>query len=168
MYISLFKQEQGYEFCVEGLMETYYGTLVLISADNPASCALGGFKEGSSAYRYCRHCMGKAEQTRTEVIYFCYLSGVVCTCTCVCNQYSHDLLYIQFNDSSFKLRNLTRHLRHCTLIEEDNTKSRKYGVNRRALLLELQYFDMCCGTLIPDVMHDVLEGYFMSTFYKPI
>ena len=32
------------------------------------------------------------------------------------------------------------------------------GVNHRSVLLDLQYFDMCSGALLPDVMHDVLEG----------
>jgi hypothetical protein len=123
------KLEEGYEFHIESSKETYYGTIALISADNPASSALGGFKEGSSAYRYCRHCLGKAEDTIKE-----------------------------FNESSFKIRNLTRHMRHCDKIKVDISASKKYGVNRHSILLELKYFDMCSGTLITDVMHDVLEG----------
>lgn len=34
-----------------------YGTISVISADNPASSSLGGFKEGGLAYRFCRQCM---------------------------------------------------------------------------------------------------------------
>lgn len=37
-------------------------------------------------------------------------------------------------------------------------KSKKYGVNNVSSLLQLQYFDLCSGALVPDVMHDVLEG----------
>ena len=33
-----------------------------------------------------------------------------------------------------------------------------YGVNRRALLTSLQFFDVASGALIPDIMHDILEG----------
>ena len=33
-----------------------------------------------------------------------------------------------------------------------------YGVNRRALLNTLTYFSVASGALIPDIMHDVLEG----------
>ena len=33
-----------------------------------------------------------------------------------------------------------------------------YGINRRSILLELKYFDICGGGLIPDIMHDILEG----------
>lgn len=36
--------------------------------------------------------------------------------------------------------------------------SREYGINYRPVLNELQYFKVTSGTLIPDVMHDVLEG----------
>ena len=31
-------------------------------------------------------------------------------------------------------------------------------MNFRSELLRLEHFDICNGTLIPDVMHDVLEG----------
>lgn len=33
-----------------------------------------------------------------------------------------------------------------------------YGVNRRALLSTLEFCDLASGALIPDIMHDVLEG----------
>lgn len=33
-----------------------------------------------------------------------------------------------------------------------------FGVNRRALLDNLLYFDVTSGALIPDIMHDILEG----------
>ena len=50
-------QEIGYTFNVQGTPKNYFGTLCLASADNLGSCALGGFKEGSTAYRGCRHCI---------------------------------------------------------------------------------------------------------------
>jgi hypothetical protein len=28
----------------------------------------------------------------------------------------------------------------------------------RSALMELRYFDICSGALVPDVLHDVLEG----------
>ena len=46
-------QENGRDFDVQGLKETFYGTVAVISADNPASNSLGGFKESTAAYRYC-------------------------------------------------------------------------------------------------------------------
>lgn len=33
------------------------GTLVTVSGDNLGSHALGGFKEGFRALRFCRHCL---------------------------------------------------------------------------------------------------------------
>ena len=33
-----------------------------------------------------------------------------------------------------------------------------YGVNRRALLNTLTYFSVALGALIPDIMHNVIEG----------
>lgn len=59
----------------------------------------------------------------------------------------------------YQLRNLTEHLRHCEEVETEGIgMSRLYGVNHRSVLLDLQYFDLCSGALLPDVMHDVLEG----------
>lgn len=36
--------------------------------------------------------------------------------------------------------------------------SKEFGVNHRSILLELKYFDLCSGVLLPDPMHDLLEG----------
>ncbi len=47
---------------------------------------------------------------------------------------------------------------HCTEIGIDNGASREYGVNRKSILTELKYLNICSGALIPDVMHDMLEG----------
>ena len=54
---------------------------------------------------------------------------------------------------------------HCDLLECDelpladrNHYSLTYGVNRRAVLDTLSYFDVTSGALIPDIMHDILEG----------
>ena len=57
----------GVFFVVQGLKETFYGTIAVISADNPSSNSLGGFKESTAAYRYCRLCMGNFEEVRHEV-----------------------------------------------------------------------------------------------------
>lgn len=59
------------------------------------------------------------------------------------------------------MRTKELHLQQCETIENSECPeevSKEYGVNRRSSLLDLQYFDMCTGTLIPDVMHDLLEG----------
>jgi len=36
--------------------------------------------------------------------------------------------------------------------------SKEYGINCRSALNDLKYFHVCNGSLIPDIMHDVLEG----------
>ena len=41
--------------------------IALISADNPASSACGEFKEGSSAYRFCRQCLSTADESKEIV-----------------------------------------------------------------------------------------------------
>lgn len=49
-------------------------------------------------------------------------------------------------------------MRHCSELETDEEASVEYGVNRKSILTKLKYLDICNGALIPDVMHDVLEG----------
>ena len=36
--------------------------------------------------------------------------------------------------------------------------SKECGINRNSVLNDLKYFHVCNGSLIPDIMHDVLEG----------
>lgn len=43
-------------------------------------------------------------------------------------------------------------------MENDPNRSTEYGINRRSDLLRLDHFDLCSGALLPDVMHDILEG----------
>ena len=66
----------------------------------------------------------------------------------------------QFKEEYFTLRTLNTHLHHCSMVEGDTTGrlSVEYGVNSRSCLLELDTFDICSGALLPDVMHDLLEG----------
>lgn len=46
------------------------------------------------------------------------------------------------------------------MIENDTTgkSSKEYGINRNSALNNLTYFHVCDGSLIPDIMHDLLEG----------
>ena len=53
------------------------------------------------------------------------------------------------------------HTHHCKLIEIEGLEehySTCYGINRDPILNKLCYFDITSGALIPDVMHDILEG----------
>ena len=43
------------------------------------------------------------------------------------------------------------------LHNDDGSKSTEYGVNGRSILMDYKYFD-ACQCLVPDVMHDILEG----------
>ena len=75
------------------------------------------------------------------------------------------VFYIQFVESSFCLRSSAEHSRQCQLLEREDMSatdkqhySTTFGVNRQALLNSLTYFDVSSGALIPDIMHDILEG----------
>jgi len=62
-----FLQEVGHELVLHKVPKTIYGTIAAVSADNPASSSLGGFKEGSTAYRFCRHCLTTREEIKSKV-----------------------------------------------------------------------------------------------------
>ncbi len=112
-----------------------YGTICLLPADNLASNALGGFKEGSTANRGCRHCLSTPSEMKTI-----------------------------FSESQLFLRTSGDHSMKCDQLDAAATQrdrdalSTEFGINRRSILNELQYFDVCSGALVQDVMHDVLEG----------
>ena len=126
-------QEAGYTFSVGGALKVKYGTLCLLPADNLASNALGGFKAGSTANRGCRHCLATLSEMKTI---FCEVL----------------------------LRTSTDHSTKCDQLEAAATKhdrdtlSTAFGINHRSILNELEYYDVCSGALVQDVMHDVLEG----------
>ena len=67
---------------------------------------------------------------------------------------------IQFTEEDFQLRNLSDHIDQCEALEgaEATRKSVEFGINCKSILTTLHYFDICSGVLVPDVMHDVLEG----------
>ena len=71
------------------------------------------------------------------------------------------MVHTQFREEEFTLRKLDDHLEKCDAIENSdngNELSVEYGINRRSILIQLSHFDMCSGALLPDVMHDLLEG----------
>ena len=61
-------QENGVPFIVNKVTHHFRGTISIVSADNPASAALGGFKQSASAFRFCRHCLGSEGDTQSKVI----------------------------------------------------------------------------------------------------
>ena len=52
---------------------------------------------------------------------------------------------------------MEEHIKHCDLLNTDPQSSMEYGINFRSMLMSLQYLDIC-RVLVPDVMHDILEG----------
>ena len=42
--------------------------------------------------------------------------------------------------------------------DKTGEKSKEFGINHDSVLNELNYFHVCDGSLLPDVMHDILEG----------
>ena len=68
-------------------------------------------------------------------------------------------------ESHFEIRSSDKHSEYCDLLERDDLTttdqqhySLVYGINCRALLDRLCFFDVASGALIPDIMHDILEG----------
>lgn len=52
---------------VKGETQYLKGSVTVVSADNPASALLGGFKQSASAFRFCRHCMGSEKDVQSKV-----------------------------------------------------------------------------------------------------
>ena len=79
---------------------------VCVSADNPASCSLGGFKESVSAFRACRQCLASKTEKKVE-----------------------------FRPSHFNIHTPEVHEQQLVKIEDPaedhNAHSKKFGVNRR-------------------------------------
>jgi len=63
-------------------------------------------------------------------------------------------------EKDFQLRDKTTHEQQCRSVEEDSSgdASKEYGINRNSILNQLTYFHVCDGSLLPDIMHDILEG----------
>ena len=63
-------------------------------------------------------------------------------------------------EKDFQLRDKTTHEQYCRSIEEDSSgaASKEYGINRNSILNKLTYFHVCDGSMLPDIMHDILEG----------
>lgn len=54
-----------------GKSEYIRGSVAVLSADNLGSNACGGFKEGGTAYRFCRQCLATEEES-SELFKVCY------------------------------------------------------------------------------------------------
>ena len=72
-----------------------------------------------------------------------------------------------FLEHQFTLWCKETHTQHFAQLEGDvailggegtDDPSKLHGINRDSILNELTYFHVCSGGLIPDIMHDILEG----------
>ena len=125
---------QGIVVTIDGTQHTFKGGLLCILGDNPASNAIGGFKESFSlAFRFCRTCMATINSFRNH-----------------------------FYSKAYLKRTDTEHNRHCSEIQSPlkdvkDHNSKTYGVNRRSILLNVSNFSLF-GGLPHDLMHDMFEG----------
>lgn len=101
-----------------------------MSADNLAAHYLGGFKALSSAFRKCRHCLSTEDDMGTK-----------------------------FTAESFTARTQEAHKHYVAALNGPNPGhiATTYGVVRDSILNSSAYFHVVDG-LVPDVMHDMLEG----------
>lgn len=60
-------QDEGVSFIVDDQHMTLRGTVTLVSADNLAAQAIGGYKALHSAFRKCRYCMAVDADMQTKV-----------------------------------------------------------------------------------------------------
>ena len=68
-------------------------------------------------------------------------------------------MFFQFDANSFQLRTREAHTSHCKFLDISlrSHAATTYGVVKDSILNTLQYFHVTEG-LVPDIMHDVLEG----------
>lgn len=123
--------EDGVDMVIHEETIKVYGTLAVLTADNLASHAVGGFKAGfSKGFRKCRYCLAVDAEIQTK---FC--------------------------DGQFEARTKTGHNLHCSGLETDLHEyfGKLYGINGKSVLNELKFFHVI-GGLVPDIMHDLHEG----------
>jgi hypothetical protein len=108
-----------------------FGTITIFTADNLASHAVGRFKIGSAwAYRKCRYCLATDEQIQT-----------LCC------------------DSKLVYRTKETHALHCKglLTSAAENFNKLCSITHDSIFNELIHFNVI-GGMVPDVMHDLLEG----------
>ena len=126
------KLEMGLEMVVSGFSKVIYGTLTCVVADNLASHQIGGFKAGFAAgFRKCRTCLTTPKDIQTKYFHTDFI---------IRRKEEYDLQI-----EGLKVEKLRKHF------------SKLYGLNGDSILNELKYFHVI-GGLVPDLMHDLLEG----------
>ena len=128
---------------------TYHfrGTLTIVSADNPASHLIGGYRSLSSALRKCRFCMAI---DITESV--CNILLFVVSITVVY------IFAFQYYSEDFQSRTRITHANHCSILEANPEYfATTYGIQRDSILNESKLFHVTEG-LPMDAMHDLHEG----------
>jgi hypothetical protein len=128
--VKKLESDEGVIFNINQTDYKFNGTITLIPGDNLASQYLGGYKSLASALRKCRHCMAVDAQMQT-----------------------------QFVGDAFEPRSRQTHSLHCASLCGPNYNhfSTTYGIHRDSIVNSSRYFHVTEG-LVPDVMHDILEG----------
>lgn len=67
--LCLLALQDGIVMLVNGSPVQIKGTIVNVSADNPAACLLGGFKQLHSAFQKCRTCMAVDSDMQVKVTF---------------------------------------------------------------------------------------------------
>lgn len=146
-------QDAGVSFHLDGAEYTFNGTFTLIPGDNLASQYLGGYKALASALQKCRQCLAVDEDMQSEV----------CTCMMLFSVHSLKLnlcfILFQFVSDAFQPRTRATHTAQCSSLGGllHDHYSTTYGIHRDSILNTSRYFHVT-ERLVPDVMHDVLEG----------
>ena len=70
--------------------------------------------------------------------------------------------FVLFLEHEFQLRTPLQYNHHCHLIEDNadlaSHYSTTFGINHPSALNSLLFFNISEGSLLPDIMHDILEG----------
>ena len=79
---------------------------------------------------------------------------------CISHYNPSNSYVLQFHEKQFVLRSIESHDSQCSRVEEDESgeASKEYGINRSSIFNQLRYYHVCNGSLLPDIMHDILEG----------
>ncbi len=126
---ELKKLEQGVEIVIKGESRTIFGTLAILTADNLASHAVGGFKLGfSKGFRKCRYCLGTDIEIQNN-----------------------------FTDCEFVERTKISHNLHCEALETDESEyfGKLYGLTSKSILNELNFFHVIGGNV--SIIKDLVQ-----------
>ena len=139
-------QDAGVPLEIDGHDYNFHGTMTVVPAHNLASQYLGGYKSLSAAPRKCRHCMAVDADMQQQVRIHTIMHNDISP-------------YAQFFSEAFQPRTRETHTLQCASLGGPLQAhfSTTYGLHRDSILNRSRYFHVTEG-LIPDAMHDILEG----------